>query len=98
MEQKYIMPVKILKRNQCPNCESTLILEETSYSVATLDENGMATFSSLDEEVDVKLLCTGCGKEFEVEKGGPYFRIKRTTKPIPKMKPIIKDFNPFYNN
>ena len=97
MEPKYIMPVKILKGNQGPKCESTLVLEETTYSVASLDERGMATFCSLDEEVELKLVCTGCGERYDVEKGGPYFQIKRTTKPIPKMKPIVKEFNPFYN-
>lgn len=90
-----IKPVIYLKPNQCPECRSNLILVEESRSVANLDENGFPNpMDILEEEYESKLVCTECGKEFPVDKRGPYFCISRTTPKIAKN--IIAAFNPFY--
>ena len=88
---KMIKPFTYLKPNQCPNCRAKLMLVEEESYAARLDSKGLPIGG--DTYVELRLVCTKCGAEFDCEKKGMYYHIKPKLPPIPV---IAKDFNPFY--
>ena len=93
-----IRPIHRLGLNQCPACEGLLVLVEKSISMIDLDKRGIPKQSSLDEEIELKLICTECGNVYDAEKEGMHYLVKRSSKKLIKEKKSkkMKDFNPFY--
>lgn len=92
-KRKLMQPVKYLKNNQCPECESKLVLVEQTVSFCDIDDRGLPLNVSLSEEIEVNLNCPNCGAMYEAEKKGPYFYIKPI---LPKInRTVLEDYNPF---
>lgn len=89
---KQIRPYLIIGINQCPKCLERLELLEIDTYVAAIDKRGRAIGGN--EETEVSLRCMGCGEEYPAWKKGNSYYIAPTTPPI---KPIMKEFNPFYS-
>ena len=84
-----IRPYKVLKPNDCRVCDGKLILEELEATINILDNFGKIR-SSVYNLYDPKLICNQCGKEYEADKRGMHFFIKKQF-----TDPIIKSKNPF---
>lgn len=83
--------------NQCPYCMGELVLVEEERSITQLNARGIPKTQSIlnDITTEVKLVCCDCGKDYDAEKEGMHYIIKRTLPKIKREK-RIKDFNPFY--
>ena len=79
--------------NDCPSCgKPGLVLVEYEKAISELDKTGTAIETFVDG-YDVKLMCPHCGAKFyDVDKKGTSYYIKSVS---PKVKPIMKDYNPF---
>lgn len=90
-EKKKKKPIIFVKPNQCPNCLGNMILREVEIYEAPLDENGVpgkgTTF------VEPRLVCSKCGSVYDCERTGIGYRIDFH---LPKVKPVMKKYNPFY--
>ena len=85
-----IHPIHRLGLNQCPKCEGILVLVE---------KRGIPKSNNLDDEVEIKLICTECKSVYDADKEGMHYLIKRSSKKLVKEKKSkrMKDFNPFYS-
>ena len=92
-EDKGIRPIKFVSMNQCPCCYGRLELLEVDTYVAATDKKGRPIGGS--EFTESSLRCKTCGKEYPAWKKGSSYFIAPTT---PEIKPIMKEFNPFYTN
>ena len=86
-----IKPIIHLKPNQCPKCLGTLKFVETSHYEAELNEIGRQENGK--EYFEPKLVCTKCGEEYDCKIHGFVYSIDYH---LPVVKPIVKDYNPFY--
>ncbi len=90
-EKKLKKPIIFVRPNQCPNCLGNMIFKEVEIYEAPLDENGVpgegVTY------VEPRLVCPKCGSVYDCEKTGIGYRIDFH---LPKVKPIMKKYNPFY--
>ena len=91
--QKMIQPIKFVSNNQCPKCYGHLELLEVDIYVAAIDKKGRPIGGS--EFTEASLRCKTCGEEYPAWKKGACYYIAPTTPPI---KPVMKEFNPFYTN
>lgn len=92
-KDKGIKPIKFVSINQCPSCYGRLELLELDTYVAAIDKKGRPIGGQ--EFTEASLRCTCCGKEYPAWKKGASYFIAPTT---PEIRPIMKDFNPFYAN
>ena len=94
-----IHPIHRLGLNQCPKCEGILVLVEKSISMMDLDKRGIPKTNNLDDEIEIKLICTECKSVYDADKEGMHYLIKRSSKKLVKEKKSkkMKDFNPFYS-
>jgi uncharacterized protein YbaR (Trm112 family) len=56
-----IHPIHRLGLNQCPKCEGILVLVE---------KRGIPKSNNLDDEVEIKLICTECKSVYDADKEG----------------------------
>lgn len=85
-------PFIFLKPNQCPECMGILTYKEIEIFEAPLDEHGVPIEGKFYAEP--RLVCSTCKKVFDCERKGLGFTINYH---LPKVIPVKKDFNPFYN-
>ena len=83
-----------LNENECPKCGGKLSLVTMSKNVSPLSKKGLpiTNKNSIDDEVEVWLLCDHCKSTYDAEMNGICFQIK---KELPEIKRPIEDFNPF---
>lgn len=90
-DKKLKKPIIFVKPNQCPNCLGTLMFKEVEFYEAHLNDNGIPG-EGVTYSVPC-LVCTKCNSIFDCEKIGLGYRIDFH---LPKIKPIMKKYNPFY--
>lgn len=86
-----IKPFIFIDPNQCPYCLGKLIFRETEIFEARLDEYGVPIGG--ETMVQPKLVCSKCGKIYDCERKGLGYQIDCH---LPKTRPIVKEYNPFY--
>lgn len=87
-----MIPLMRPKRpNSCPVCGGPLHLSEIERVKYSLNMYGEK--QNFEEEFyDAKLVCNVCKTEFDADKKGNHFFVKRK---LPPVKLEIKSFNPF---
>lgn len=83
-----------LGENECPKCGGKLNLVTIERNISPLNKYGIPIVNknTIDDEVEIWLVCNTCKSTYDAESSGMKFGIKRE---LPKIKPEIKEFNPF---
>lgn len=73
-EKALIYPVKFLGPVECDECGTNLFMKSIDYNVTELGQDGEPLAG--DYITITSGVCPKCGKKYELEKDGLYFRIK----------------------
>lgn len=73
-ETPLIQAVRFLGPVECSECGTNLYKKGMEYEVTELGQDGQPLMS--DNITQIKGVCPKCGREYELEKDGMYYRIK----------------------
>ena len=70
--------IMYLQPMQCVSCGAVVLNEENEKTTIVVNARGLP-INSDTSEYSVKGICPKCGREYEVEKQGMYFRFRNKT-------------------